>query len=173
MSERTKRRRSERALAPSLTTPPQAEAQSIRVLEVDEVEKMRDIDRAEVIRTGYRVKDGRLVRMDVHWDDGVSADGRDGDEEASASSSGHVSGKSWVLQGRIAKAHQGRRSVDSSPTAPTQAETISAVGFYLHHGFVPTDEPDPALFEEEPDDIHMVLELQKVSASDVGDGSMD
>jgi hypothetical protein len=152
--------------------PPQVEAQTIRVLEVDEVEKMRDIDRAEVIRTGYRVKDGRLVRMDVHWDDGVSANGRDGDEETEASSSGHVSGKSWVLQGRIGKAHQGRRSVDSSPTAPTQAETISAVGFYLHHGFVPTDEPDPALFEEEPDDIHMVLELQKVSASDVGDGSI-
>jgi len=35
----------------------------------------------------------------------------------------------------------------------------SAVGFYLHRGFVPTDEPDPQLLAEEPDDIHMVLTL--------------
>lgn len=36
----------------------------------------------------------------------------------------------------------------------------SAVGFYLKHGFVPTEEPHPYLFELEPDDIHMVRPLQ-------------
>lgn len=35
----------------------------------------------------------------------------------------------------------------------------SAVGFYTSRGFKPTDTPDPDLFAEEPDDIHMVLEL--------------
>jgi hypothetical protein len=32
----------------------------------------------------------------------------------------------------------------------------SAVGFYLSQGFEPTDTPIPALFELEPQDIHMV-----------------
>ncbi len=35
----------------------------------------------------------------------------------------------------------------------------SAVGCYLSHGFVPTDEPVPELLELEPDDVHMVLDL--------------
>jgi len=36
----------------------------------------------------------------------------------------------------------------------------SAVGFYKSHGYIPTSEPNPALFELEPDDIHMVKKLQ-------------
>jgi hypothetical protein len=35
----------------------------------------------------------------------------------------------------------------------------SAVGFYLSHGFEPTDEPIPELFAKEPDDIHMVKDI--------------
>jgi GNAT superfamily N-acetyltransferase len=35
----------------------------------------------------------------------------------------------------------------------------SAVGCYLSHGFVPTDEPVPELLELEPEDVHMVLDL--------------
>jgi ribosomal protein S18 acetylase RimI-like enzyme len=35
----------------------------------------------------------------------------------------------------------------------------SAVGFYRSQGFVPTEQPDAALFALEPDDIHMVLAL--------------
>lgn len=35
----------------------------------------------------------------------------------------------------------------------------SAVGFYRSLGFEPTDEPNPALYALEPDDIHMILEL--------------
>jgi len=35
----------------------------------------------------------------------------------------------------------------------------SAVGFYLSQGFKPTDTPIPALFELEPEDIHMVKVL--------------
>ena len=36
----------------------------------------------------------------------------------------------------------------------------SAVGFYLNHGFVPTAHPDPDLFAKEPEDIHMLKELE-------------
>ena len=35
----------------------------------------------------------------------------------------------------------------------------SAVGFYLRKGFRPTEEPLPELLEEEPEDIHMIMEL--------------
>ena len=39
-------------------------------------------------------------------------------------------------------------------------ESESAVGFYLSQGFRPTDTPDPALLALEPEDIHMVKQLQ-------------
>jgi len=35
----------------------------------------------------------------------------------------------------------------------------SAVGFYTSRGFQPTDTPDPELLAEEPQDIHMILEI--------------
>lgn len=35
----------------------------------------------------------------------------------------------------------------------------SAVNFYLSQGFKPTDNPIPALFELEPEDIHMVKDI--------------
>jgi len=35
----------------------------------------------------------------------------------------------------------------------------SAVGFYTSRGFKPTDTPDPDLLAEEPEDIHMILEI--------------
>lgn len=41
----------------------------------------------------------------------------------------------------------------------SSAPTESAVGFYLRHGFQPTDEPDPDLLALEPEDIHMVKQL--------------
>jgi ribosomal protein S18 acetylase RimI-like enzyme len=54
---------------------------------------------------------------------------------------------------RLARADGARRLYVSA----TPSE--SAVGFYRSHGFVPTDEPDEALFALEPEDIHMLLEL--------------
>ena len=41
----------------------------------------------------------------------------------------------------------------------TSAPTESAVGFYLRHGFLVADEPDPELLALEPEDIHMVKKL--------------
>lgn len=39
-----------------------------RRLENSEVERIRDIDRTERVRTGYRVEGDQLVRMKVQWD---------------------------------------------------------------------------------------------------------
>ncbi len=41
----------------------------------------------------------------------------------------------------------------------SSAPTESAVGFYLGHGFLPTDTPHPDLLALEPDDIHMTKPL--------------
>jgi ribosomal protein S18 acetylase RimI-like enzyme len=54
---------------------------------------------------------------------------------------------------RLARADGARRLyVSATPSA-------SAVGFYRSVGFEPTDEPNPAMLELEPDDIHMILQL--------------
>ena len=37
-------------------------------MEPNEVNKLRDIDRSERIRTGYRFADGQLHQMQVNWD---------------------------------------------------------------------------------------------------------
>lgn len=50
------------------------------------------------------------------------------------------------------------RSGGSRALYVSSVPTDSAVGFYLSHGFRPTD-PLPELFAKEPDDIHMLLEL--------------
>ena len=55
----------------------------------------------------------------------------------------------------IAEAKRGgakRMYVSATPSG-------SAVGFYLSQGFKLADTPNPALFELEPDDIHMLKEL--------------
>jgi len=53
---------------------------TLREMHADELERVRDIDRSEIIRTGYRMESGRLLSMDVNWDD----DGwQDGDGEYS------------------------------------------------------------------------------------------
>jgi GNAT superfamily N-acetyltransferase len=43
---------------------------TIRRMENEEIERIRDIDRSEVIRTGYRQKGREIVAFDVNWDDG-------------------------------------------------------------------------------------------------------
>jgi GNAT superfamily N-acetyltransferase len=54
---------------------------------------------------------------------------------------------------RRARADGARRLyVSATPSVPT-------VEFYRSHGFELTDEPDPALFALEPDDIHMIVAL--------------
>jgi ribosomal protein S18 acetylase RimI-like enzyme len=39
-----------------------------RTLGPHEIDRIRDIDRTEEIRSGYRIEEGKLVCMDVNWD---------------------------------------------------------------------------------------------------------
>ena len=48
---------------------------AIRRLRADEVEKIREIDRAETIRIGYRQAGTELIETDVDWDDDGWVDG--------------------------------------------------------------------------------------------------
>jgi GNAT superfamily N-acetyltransferase len=48
--------------------------------------------------------------------------------------------------------------------------SASAVGFYLSRGFRPVPEPDPELYALEPDDIHMVRDLQPARLPGPGGG---
>jgi len=47
----------------------------LRVLQADELERIRDIDRSETIRLGYRQSGTELIEMPVRWDDGGWVDG--------------------------------------------------------------------------------------------------
>jgi len=47
----------------------------LRRLLSDEIEKIRDLDRSEKIRVGYRQEGSTLIAMDVNWDDTGWIDG--------------------------------------------------------------------------------------------------
>ena len=174
---------------------------TIRVLEAEEVDRIREIDRAERIRVGYRQAGAGLIKMDVNWDDGGWVEG---DGEHSFRQMIRGAEELLDLEGTAFGAFDGDRLVGIAVYRPRLTETVgqlgllhvsdghrrrgiasrlfrevlaiarsdgatrlyvsatpsgSAVGFYLYHGFAPTDEPDPELFAEEPEDIHMVLRL--------------
>ena len=62
---------------------------------------------------------------------------------------------SQIAEALIAEAKRfGARQLYVSAT-PSE----SAVGFYLNLGFKPTDTPVPALFDLEPEDIHMIMDI--------------
>jgi len=173
----------------------------IRRLEVEQLGKLRDIDRSEIIRVGYRQSGARLVRMNVNWDDSGWVEG---DGEHSFDRMIRGAEELVDLEGTALGAFDGDRLVGIAIYRPRLTESMgqlgllhvsdgyrrrgiatrlfdnvcslaradgadrlyvsatpsgSAVGFYLAKGFAPTDEPDPDLFAEEPDDIHMVLQL--------------
>lgn len=44
-------------------------------------------------------------------------------------------------------------------------ESKNTVQFYLNKGFIPTDTPDPILFDKEPRDIHMILRFEQSGIS--------
>ncbi len=173
----------------------------IRRLGADEVEKIREIDRAETIRIGYRQEGTELIKTPVHWDD---AGWREGNGEHSFGRMIRGAKDLMDPDGTAFGACDGDRLVGIAIYRPRLTEIVgqlgllhvsngyrrqgiasrlfwevvalaredgatrlyvsatpsgSAVGFYLHHGFVPTTEPDPDLFAKEPDDIHMTLPL--------------
>ena len=59
----------------------------IRVMRPGELDKIRNIDRSETIRIGYRQAGTKLIEMDVNWDDAGWREG-DGDHSFSQMISG-------------------------------------------------------------------------------------
>lgn len=173
----------------------------LRAMERGELRKIRDIDRTEIIRTGYRQEGARLVRMDVVWDSvpWVEGNGRHSygaiilgaEEQLELGGTAFGAFRGTRLAGiavyrprlrpdtgQIALLHvshgsrrQGiasrlldlvvdaARSDRAARLYVSATPSESAVGFYLRHGFRPTDAPDAELLQAEPDDIHMVREL--------------
>jgi GNAT superfamily N-acetyltransferase len=174
---------------------------SIRRVERDELERIRDIDRSEVIRTGYRQEGQEIIALAVNWDDGGWLEG---DGEHSFAQMIRGAQRQLDLGGTAIGAFDGNRLAGIAIYRPRLTPSMgqlallhvsdgyrrqgvasrlydevlrmaradgathlyvsatpseSAVGFYTSKGFRPTDTPHPDLLAEEPDDIHMVLEL--------------
>jgi ribosomal protein S18 acetylase RimI-like enzyme len=173
-----------------------------RKLAESELSKIADIDRSEVIRVGYEVRKGALVKKDVMWDtpnfipvgDGehtvageikfckshmarnaIAIGGFDGETLAtigiltpnirpaiSQLAYLHVS-RAYRRKGiGVAITHQlleHARALGSKRVYVSSVPSESAVGFYKSLGFDIVDEPLPELYDLEPDDIHMVLDL--------------
>ena len=165
----------------------------------DEVSKLKQIDRSEIIRTGYRFTDGQLIQMDVNWDSpnwSLEGDGQytmaaeirfcqehldKGGRLFGAFDSETLVGIGLLQPEIVPKMAQlaylhvtngyRQRGIGEKIVAAVFEEaqrngseeiyvsavpTGSAVGFYSKQGFVPTRTPNPALFELEPEDIHMI-----------------
>jgi len=174
---------------------------TIRRMRSEGLERIRDIDRSEVIRVAYR-QDGRaIVAFDVNWDDNGWLEG-DGEHSFGRMIRGarrqldlgstaigafdreklagiaiyrprltrsvaqlallHVS-HGYRRQGVASRLYDEilrmAREDGATHLYVSATPTESAVGFYTSKGFKPTDRPHPELLAEEPDDIHMVLEL--------------
>lgn len=174
----------------------------LRWMAPDEIDKLKEIDRSEKIRTGYRFTKGELIQLDVNWDSppwGLEEDGEFSVAAEIRFCQGHFDrgGRLYgafeednlvgigLLQPNIApkmaqlaylhvsKLHRqhgiGQRIAQAlfEEAKKSEADKMyvsavpsgSAVGFYMSQGFAPTDSPIPALFELEPEDIHMVKQL--------------
>jgi predicted N-acetyltransferase YhbS len=171
-------------------------------LSESDLSRIPEIDRSEMIRVGYEVREGALVEMDVMWDTpNFSAEGEGEHTIAgvidfckshmarNALAIGGFDGEGLVAIGiltpdirpamaQLAFLHVSRlcrrRGIGAAITRrllehanALGAERVyvsavpsqSAVGFYRTLGFRLVAEPLPELYELEPEDIHMVLEL--------------
>lgn len=173
-----------------------------RWMEPEEVSKLKDIDRSEQIRTGYKYIEGELKSMDVNWD--TPSWFTDGDGEHTVAShirfcQGHLerNGRMYgafheqklvgvgIIQpdvdegtAQLAYLHVsndyrqkgiGNRIVEALIGEARRSGAVkmyvsatpsgSTVNFYMSQGFRPTATPIPELFELEPDDIHMLMEI--------------
>jgi ribosomal protein S18 acetylase RimI-like enzyme len=179
-----------------------------RNLAAAELSRLSEIDRSEIIRVGYEVREAGLVKMDVVWDSPNFIPDGDGEHTLAgeiefcrshmarnAITIGGFDGEKLVAIGiltpeirpgmaqlaylHVSRAYR-RRGIGAAITHQLlmQASALgskrvyvsavpseSAVGFYKSFGFELIAEPLPELYELEPDDIHMVLELDAPSGS--------
>jgi ribosomal protein S18 acetylase RimI-like enzyme len=171
-------------------------------MDPDEIDRIRELDRTEEIRIGYRMTRGKLQRMQVVWDS-PNWD-TEGDHEHSFVHQiefcrGHLDAGGMMIgafyedrlvgigvlryqvrpgMAQLAFLHVSngyrRRGIASRLTQEMVAAAQdhgalrmyvsavpsgSAVGFYHSQGFEVTPKPLGELFDLEPEDIHMVMEL--------------
>jgi ribosomal protein S18 acetylase RimI-like enzyme len=174
-----------------------------RWMEPAEIDRLREIDRAEIIRLGYFYRDSQLKGRPVNWDtQGFTREGTGdhsfagqidfcrGHIQAGAKMIGAFDGNKMVAVGvlrpeirpglaqlaylqvsngyrrqgiaslMVEKLFQFAVATGADRVYVSATPTGSAVGFYMHHGFSPVKQPLPELYAMEPDDIHMVKNLQ-------------
>ena len=182
---------------------------SYRNLHISELSRLAEIDRSEVIRIGYEVRDGELIAKDVVWDSPNFEANGEGEHSIvrqiefcrSHMARGAISIGAFDRQELVAigivtpNIRQGmaqlaylhvsaayrRRGIASALTGQllqhdrvlgskrvyvSATPSESAVCFYHSFGFDVVQNPLPELLELEPDDIHMILELEE--AEEVG-----
>jgi len=100
----------------------------IRAMQPTELDRMRDIDRSEEIRTAYVQKGNTIVAMDVHWDDSGWVEG-DGDHSFDQM----IRGAAHYLElgGTAFGAFDGDRLAGIAIYRPRLAETMAQLGL-LH-----------------------------------------
>ncbi|MGB2954489.1 MAG: GNAT family N-acetyltransferase [Anaerolineales bacterium] len=176
---------------------------SYRKLTKSELPRLAEINRTEIIRVGFEVSDGKLLKKDVDWDTPdfiVEGVGNHTIAEQIEFYSSHLSMNAISVgafqnetlvgigvltpnirpgMARLAylqvSAPCRRKGVASAITRQllqyardqganriyvSATPSESAVGFYKSFGFDLCAEPLPELYELEPEDIHMVLELE-------------
>jgi GNAT superfamily N-acetyltransferase len=166
-----------------------------------------EIDRSEIIRIGYEVREGALAQMDVMWDTpNFMAEG-EGEHTVTHEiefCKSHMARNAIAIGGfdretliaigiltpdirpamaQFAYLHVSRQyrrkgigaaitrqllerasALGSERVYVSAVPSESAVGFYKSFGFDLISEPLPEMYELEPDDIHMVLELDASDA---------
>ena len=176
---------------------------SVRVLGIDDLELIGNIDRSEHVEVEYTVSNGELAKRPVsmtdipRWDAtgsgffSVAAEidfcrpliergatllgAFDGDAVLGMSvvEASFEPGLAWLAFLHVSREHRRRgvgtdlwQAAASVATAAgasslyvSAVPTGSAVGFYRAQGCVLADPVQPALYEREPDDIHLVCAL--------------
>ena len=173
-------------------------------LEKSDLTRIAEIDRSEVIRIGYEVREGALTEMEVMWDaPNFIAEGEGEYTVAgeikfcrshmvrNATAIGGFDGDALIAIGiltpdirpkmaQLAYLHVSRKyrrkgigatitrqllerasALGSERVYVSSVPSESAVSFYKSFGFDLIAEPLPELYDLEPDDIHMVLELDE------------
>lgn len=174
-----------------------------RWMEPDEIDRLREIDRTEILQLGYSCEAGQLALMSIDWDTPnftLEGTGEHSFAHQIDFCRGHID-----AGGRMMGAFDGHQMVGVGVMRPevrpglaqlaylqisngyrrqgiasrlaemlfqhavaTGADWVyvsatpsgSAVGFYLNQGFNPVKQPLPELYGLEPDDIHMIKDLQ-------------
>lgn len=101
---------------------------SYRMLLESEVTRIREIDRTESVRIGYRVEGNRLIRMDVVWD---SSPWREEGDEHSVPHMIHFLEGVLENKGSMLGAFHGDRLVGLAAFRPHLSETMAQLAF-LH-----------------------------------------